>query len=534
MQSVTHARTCVYTCILITDAWVHALTVCVLHGRRKLASLRYSPEMYADEMQRLVGTFGSTPETANKPLFLYMAFQNNHAPYTMVDEYMARFPLLAPGGSRRVYNSNMAAVDDAVGVLLQALDDNSAVFGNNTLIVFTQDNGGPARMANNVPLRGAKFGVYEGGVRSNSFLWGPGVLPPTAAGKLFDGIFHLVDYYATFAAIAGVPTTGTGPIGFDTPDGVNQWDAILAVARGSPPPPTSWPRTEVVIDLNPGYAKGQGIVALRSGDYKIMYGNIGETDVIDDVDWPCDLCCPFRRTLPINASTNPCAAALRAAANLDGELGARGSIVMAPAAPVSCTKDSPCVYNVRVDVNESHNLANDPAFNATVALLRSRLEYHTQRAWTAPIDHTNYTAAQYCDIVRAAGWVQPYGYAPPTPPTPPTPPSLAALLDGLWMQENWEEFRISPLSASSGSQTVRSVNCSGCCWTELNLTATWTDELNTTARIHVDGEAPGCKPPTPPMEGAWSRGGDNITWKQPDGSRGWQPWRKVVHIPKDA
>ena len=58
----------------------------------------------------------------------------------MVDEYMARFPLLAPGGSRRVYNSNMAAVDDAVGVLCRALTDNSAVFGNNTLIVFTQDN----------------------------------------------------------------------------------------------------------------------------------------------------------------------------------------------------------------------------------------------------------------------------------------------------------------------------------------------------------------------------------------------------------
>jgi hypothetical protein len=62
--------------------------------------------------------------------------------------------------------------------------------------------------------------VFEGGVRSNSFLWGPGVLPPTAAGATFDGIFHLVDYYSTFAAIAGVNTDHTGPPGFDQPDGM--------------------------------------------------------------------------------------------------------------------------------------------------------------------------------------------------------------------------------------------------------------------------------------------------------------------------
>lgn len=61
---------------------------------------------------------------------------------------MARFPDL-PMGSRRTYNSNMAAVDDAVGVLRSALAGNSATFGNSTLVVFTQDNGGPAQIANN-------------------------------------------------------------------------------------------------------------------------------------------------------------------------------------------------------------------------------------------------------------------------------------------------------------------------------------------------------------------------------------------------
>ena len=88
----------------------------------------------------------------------------------MVPIYEERFPNLINGTMKKVYNGNMAAVDDAIGALLGALDTHSAVFGGKTVVVFSQDNGGPAKMANNVPLRGAKFGVYEGGVRSNSFV----------------------------------------------------------------------------------------------------------------------------------------------------------------------------------------------------------------------------------------------------------------------------------------------------------------------------------------------------------------------------
>jgi hypothetical protein len=59
--------------------------------------------------------------------------------------------------------------------------------------------------------RAQKFGVFEGGLRSHSFFWGPGVLPAGAAGRVYDGMFHLVDYYALFAGLAGVSTANTGP-----------------------------------------------------------------------------------------------------------------------------------------------------------------------------------------------------------------------------------------------------------------------------------------------------------------------------------
>ena len=42
-------------------------------------------------------------------------------------------------------------------------------------------------------------------------------------------------------------TDSTGPPGFESPDGINQWEAIVATASGQPP--TQFPREEVVIDM---------------------------------------------------------------------------------------------------------------------------------------------------------------------------------------------------------------------------------------------------------------------------------------------
>jgi arylsulfatase I/J len=232
--------------------------------------------MYGMEMAKLVHKHAARTDADATPFFLYMAFQNNHAPYTKVPVYDARFPEIQAGSMKQVYNGNMAAVDDAIGSLMGALDANTATFGGKTVIVFSQDNGGPAKDANNLPLRGAKFGIFEGGVRSFSFVWGPGVLPSNRdarAGRgprMYLGIVHLADWWVTFAGLAGVNATDAGPTGFERPDGVDQWPALVEAAAGHAVAPADQPRTEVVIDLNPAYNKGGSIVALRVGDFKIM------------------------------------------------------------------------------------------------------------------------------------------------------------------------------------------------------------------------------------------------------------------------
>ena len=102
------------------------------------------------------------PDLKDHPFFLYMvrnhghslhcfiqysyaqpsaslqAFQNNHSPYTEVEQYTARYPEIPAGSMKRVYNSNMAAVDDAIGVMRETLAEQDEKFGNKTLIVFSQ------------------------------------------------------------------------------------------------------------------------------------------------------------------------------------------------------------------------------------------------------------------------------------------------------------------------------------------------------------------------------------------------------------
>jgi arylsulfatase A-like enzyme len=51
-------------------------------------------------------------------------------------------------------------VDESVGVIAQAMHDSGMY--NNSIMIYSSDNGGPANMSNNMPLRGAKFSVFEG------------------------------------------------------------------------------------------------------------------------------------------------------------------------------------------------------------------------------------------------------------------------------------------------------------------------------------------------------------------------------------
>lgn len=151
-----------------------------------------------------------------KPFFLYLAYFAPHVPLVATERYLARFP--GPMPERRRYALAMiAAVDDGVGSILAALKENG--IDDNTLLIFTSDNGAPLKLTKedvqpvnvstadwdgslNDPWVGEKGMLSEGGIRVPFLLRWKGVLP---AGKVFTQPVSSLDIAATAIAAAGLP-----------------------------------------------------------------------------------------------------------------------------------------------------------------------------------------------------------------------------------------------------------------------------------------------------------------------------------------
>ncbi len=188
----------------------------------------------------------------DKPLFLYVPFNAVHSPWQVPGKYEQPYGELK--GARRTYAGMVAALDEAVGQIVAAVE--KAGRRGNTLFVFSSDNGGPApgRVTDNGPLRAGKGTVYEGGTRVCAFATWDGHLK---AGSSVEAPLHMVDWYPTLLTLAGAPLDQSLPL-----DGRDAWDAI---ARGGPSPHED-------ILLNAAPAGG----ALRAGDWKIVVHNRGD------------------------------------------------------------------------------------------------------------------------------------------------------------------------------------------------------------------------------------------------------------------
>jgi len=147
-----------------------------------------------------------------KPFFLYVAYNAVHSPLQGADAYMERFKGIEDV-HRRIFAAMLSNMDDSVGEILKKLRDER--LEENTLVFFISDNGGPTRelTSSNLPLRGGKGDVYEGGIRVPFLAQWKGTLP---AAKVYDHPVISLDVYATAAAVADAPIPERRSI-----DGVN-------------------------------------------------------------------------------------------------------------------------------------------------------------------------------------------------------------------------------------------------------------------------------------------------------------------------
>jgi len=141
----------------------------------------------------------------NRPFFLYLAY---NAPHTPLQAKRADYEALSSikDHKTRVYGAMIRALDRGVGEVVAALKKKG--LDDNTLIIFTSDNGGAWYLGLpgvNEPYRGWKATFFEGGIRVPFLMRWPGQIAP---GQRVAMPAHHLDFFGTAAALAGagVPT----------------------------------------------------------------------------------------------------------------------------------------------------------------------------------------------------------------------------------------------------------------------------------------------------------------------------------------
>jgi arylsulfatase A-like enzyme len=140
----------------------------------------------------------------DKPWLLYMSYYTVHGPLHSKPEKTKKYAEKARQANVKLksaaYAGMVESLDENVGRMLDWLDEKG--LRENTIVIFTSDNGGMVRATDNRPLRSYKGDIYEGGIRVPCIIDWPGVIKP---GSVSDTPVHGVDFYATLLAMTGLP-----------------------------------------------------------------------------------------------------------------------------------------------------------------------------------------------------------------------------------------------------------------------------------------------------------------------------------------
>jgi arylsulfatase A-like enzyme len=182
-----------------------------------------------DEITRRAVSF--ITRHADRPFFLEVAYSAVHWPFEPPDRPTTEAERRAPRPRRQMPDDSVPATrqdyvrmleraDQGVGEILAALDQRGLT--RNTLVIFTNDNGGEW-LSRNAPLFHRKGTLWEGGIRVPLILRWPGELPPR---KVSGQVAITMDITASILAATGTRT----PAGY-RPDGID----ILPILRGKAP-----------------------------------------------------------------------------------------------------------------------------------------------------------------------------------------------------------------------------------------------------------------------------------------------------------
>ncbi len=235
------------------------------------------------------------------PFFLMVSHYYVHVPLgTKCKWLLGKYRAKAHGkhsSQRALYGAFIETLDHYVGQLLDALKE--AGLAEDTLVVFSSDNGGHPQFAFNAPLRGSKWNLYEGGIRVPTMVRWPGVVE---AGSVCDVPVAQTDLLPTFCDVARTELPAAG--------GDLDGKSILPVLEGRGPdafeernlywhfpyyhPERTWDKCRGGIGVEDGYvSRTRPQSAIRRGRYKLIYFFEDERhelyDLVDDISEQKDL-----------------------------------------------------------------------------------------------------------------------------------------------------------------------------------------------------------------------------------------------------
>jgi len=211
----------------------------ILRGSQPVEESNYLTEAFTREAISFID------RKKDQPFFLEVAFNSVHSPMQAKNEDLAGLSGIEDI-QRKIFAGMLMNMDRGIGQIIKKIRESG--LEDNTIIIFLSDNGGPTRelTSSNLPLRGEKGNLYEGGIRIPFIIQWKGQIP---SGKTYESPVISLDILPTVAMATGAESP-------QDIDGVNLLPYIKGEKLGQPHQSLYW--------------RQNGLTAFREGNWKIF------------------------------------------------------------------------------------------------------------------------------------------------------------------------------------------------------------------------------------------------------------------------
>ena len=225
------------------------------NGEEVYAEGRFFQDLMLEEASKFIDAH------RDEPFFLYFAMNAPHYPYQGDARWLKRYRDEGLAYPRDLYAAFLSTQDERIGALLDKID--ALGLREDTLVILQSDNGHSTEERAHFgggkaqPYRGAKFSLFEGGIRMPALISWPGHLEQ---GGVRDQAVHSCDWFPTIADLAGVDLSSLEL------DGKSVVEVLASPSAKTPHERLYW-------------HVGQGPNAqwaVREGDWKLI-GNVRDT-----------------------------------------------------------------------------------------------------------------------------------------------------------------------------------------------------------------------------------------------------------------